>query len=184
MTFLFLEYLLGEGWTSPAISMIQSVIPAEVKGVAIAVFLFCVTIAGTVATLVVGAILEGLDAKNNPYTYGLIITANTVIPCILAVFCFARAGKHYVDFKKCLYYCKESNLDGIDIEDYRDYQVMERKEGSVILKMRKRGFAMKVERLLNDSELRKTQERLSFQHRSVSEIEVKPNDRLYSKDSP
>jgi hypothetical protein len=60
LTFLFLENLIGEGWGSPAISMIQTVVANDVKGVAIAVFLFSTVCCGTVATLVVGNIIQAL----------------------------------------------------------------------------------------------------------------------------
>jgi dipeptide/tripeptide permease len=60
MTFLFLEYLLAEGWNSPAISMIQQVVDPSVKGVAISIYLFSVTIAGTIASVVVGAVSTSL----------------------------------------------------------------------------------------------------------------------------
>jgi len=56
MTMLFLEYLLCEGWLSPSISMIQTVIDVEHKATSIGVFMFGVTISGTLSSIVVGDI--------------------------------------------------------------------------------------------------------------------------------
>jgi hypothetical protein len=60
MTFLFLIYLLSEGWISPAISMIQQIISNEIKGIAISVFLFTTTISGMLSTVLVGVLEDNL----------------------------------------------------------------------------------------------------------------------------
>lgn len=57
MTFLFLTYLLAEGWMSPAVAMIQATIDVRFKGVAMGVFLFATAIFGTIGTLVIGALI-------------------------------------------------------------------------------------------------------------------------------
>lgn len=58
MTWLFLTYLLAEGWMSPAVAMIQATIDVRFKGVAMGVFLFATAIFGTIGTFVIGAIVE------------------------------------------------------------------------------------------------------------------------------
>ena len=57
MTFLFLTYLLAEGWMSPSVAMIQATIDVRYKGVAMGVFLFATAIFGTIGTLVIGALI-------------------------------------------------------------------------------------------------------------------------------
>jgi MFS family permease len=46
---LALEYLTAESWGAPAIAMLQNTISAKNRGFSIAAYLFCATIAGTVA---------------------------------------------------------------------------------------------------------------------------------------
>ena len=58
MTFLFLTYLLAEGWMSPAVAMIQATIDVRYKGVAMGVFLFATAIFGTVGTLIIGVVVD------------------------------------------------------------------------------------------------------------------------------
>lgn len=58
----------------------------------------------------------------------------TCIPYALAVICFYIAGKHYVEFKKCLYYCKTATLQNIDINDFMDIKVLERTNSMVKIK--------------------------------------------------
>ena len=49
MLFVFLEYLFSEGWMPPTISMLMTAIDVKFKGIAVGVFLFATTIAGTIA---------------------------------------------------------------------------------------------------------------------------------------
>lgn len=57
MAFLFLTYLLAEGWMAPAVAMIQATIDVRYKGVAMGVFLFATAIFGTIGTFVIGALV-------------------------------------------------------------------------------------------------------------------------------
>ena len=58
MAWLFLNYLLAEGWMSPGVAMIQATIDVRYKGVAMGVFLFATAIFGTIGTFVIGAMVE------------------------------------------------------------------------------------------------------------------------------
>ena len=57
ITFLFLEYLLAEGWMSPSVAMIQATIDVRFKGVAMGIFLFATAIFGTIGSFVIGQLI-------------------------------------------------------------------------------------------------------------------------------
>ncbi|CDW91861.1 UNKNOWN [Stylonychia lemnae] len=134
MSFLFLKYSLSEGWISPSISMIQTVIDSSVKGVAISVFLFTTTISGTIATVVIDQLIDAFDAYNHLERLGYIMVANCCIPYITAIPCFYIAGKNYEEFKKCLHYCKSTTLERIKLEEFKNYQVINRENQKVMVK--------------------------------------------------
>ena len=96
---LFCEYLFCEGWISPNMAMIQTVIDVKYKSVAIGVYLFGTTIAGTLGSFVVGELIT-LYAPEGGYTVGVIMAVNTSVPCLVAAFCFYMAGGHYSEFKR------------------------------------------------------------------------------------
>lgn len=136
MTFLFLEYLLAEGWNSPAISMIQQVVDPSVKGVAISIYLFSVTIAGTVASVTVGAVSTAMHTKSNPALLGYICAVSCAVPSFFAILCFYVSGRHFEDFIKCQTYCKKATLKAVgnDLRKFRDTQVVQRKGTMLYLK--------------------------------------------------
>lgn len=97
MSMVFVNFLIAEGWPSPTIAMIQTVIDVQYKGAAIGVFQFATVMTGTLALLVIGGMISGfnIDALKNQRDLGYILALNTVLPCIAATFCFYRAGTHY-----------------------------------------------------------------------------------------
>jgi hypothetical protein len=98
---LFCEYLFCEGWISPNMAMIQTVIDTRYKAVSIGMFLFGTTISGTVASYLVGQLIQNFVPDNDTSnTLGVILAINTTVPCLLASFCFYMAGGHYVKFKE------------------------------------------------------------------------------------
>lgn len=113
MTFLFLEYLLAEGWNSPAISMVQQVVDPAVKGVAISLYLFAVTIVGTIGSVVVGSVSKALHTETNGPLLGYICAISCCVPCIFAIFCFYMASKTFEEFMKCQLYCRKATLDAM-----------------------------------------------------------------------
>lgn len=58
MGMFFLIYLLSEGWMGPSVAMIQQVVPVEIKAMVIAIFFCCITLSGTVASILVGAYIN------------------------------------------------------------------------------------------------------------------------------
>ena len=97
MTGLFIEYLLSTGWGQPAIGILSSVCDPTVRGTAISVFFFLISIFGVCAPYGYTAIQNhyGLDPYEEPQEFGVLITLCTVIPCILAIPCFYIAGVKY-----------------------------------------------------------------------------------------
>ena len=51
MTGLFIEYLLSTGWGQPAIGILSTVCDPSVRGTAVSVFFFLITIFGVVAPM-------------------------------------------------------------------------------------------------------------------------------------
>jgi len=94
---LFVEYLLSTGWGQPAIGILSSVCQAEVRGTAISVFFFLISMFGVVAPYGYTAIQNhyGLDPEEEPAEFGLLIALCTIIPCLLAIPCFYIAGVKY-----------------------------------------------------------------------------------------
>ena len=105
ISWYFMEFLFCEGWMSPSIAMIQTVIEQKYKGVAIGMFLFSTNIVSTVGLTVVGQFFDSaktniVDLEELQKRYGLILCLNTAIPCLLASFCFYMSGKYYAEFKE------------------------------------------------------------------------------------
>jgi len=96
---LFLQYLLSEGWMSPAVAMIQATIDVRFKGVAMGVFLFATAIFGTIGSLVIGVIIDDFHIKSQTYK-GEIIAINTALPCLISALLFYIAKSHYADFRR------------------------------------------------------------------------------------
>lgn len=98
---LFIEYLLSTGWGQPAIGILATVVDPGVRGTAVSVFFFFITIFGVIAPQGYSAIQTyyGLDPIEEPVEFGIFICLCTVIPCILAVPCFYIAGVKYSWFK-------------------------------------------------------------------------------------
>ncbi len=117
--------------------------------IAISVFLFTTTISGTIATVVIDQLVEAVDAYNHLERLGYIMVASTCIPYTLAIPCFYIAGKHYVEFKKCLAYCKSATLDKINLNDYKNMEVLERK--SSMVKIRRTNRITDVEYIMRES---------------------------------
>jgi len=63
MTFVFLEYLLSEGWMPPTLAMLMTCIDVKFKGVAVGIFLFATTIAGTVAVWFDAQMIKWLNGE-------------------------------------------------------------------------------------------------------------------------
>lgn len=99
MIFLFLEYLLAEGWMPAVLSMLLTCIEVQFKGVAVGIFLFATTIAGTVAVWFDARMIKALEATDDPVQIGKMIALSTTVPCLLAAICFWRAGIYYAAVK-------------------------------------------------------------------------------------
>ena len=97
MSGLMVEYLLSTGWGQPAIGMLSVVVDSQVRGTAVSVFFFLISIFGVVAPHGYTAIKEhfGLDPFEEPREFGQLIAACTIIPCILSIPCFYVAGVQY-----------------------------------------------------------------------------------------
>ncbi len=99
MAFLFLTYLLAEGWMSPAVAMIQATIDVRYKGVAMGVFLFATAIFGTIGTLLIGIIVDDFHISAQDKK-GWLLTVNTAVPCVFSAIFFYIASIHYEKFRK------------------------------------------------------------------------------------
>jgi hypothetical protein len=80
------------------------------------------------ATVAIDALVKQFDAYTHLERLGYIMVGSTCIPYALAIVCFLIAGKHYVDFKTCLYHCKSATLENIKIKDFMDMKVVNRND--------------------------------------------------------
>jgi len=101
ITGLFIEYVLTTGWSQPAIGMLSTVCDPSVRGTAISVFFFLITMFGVVAPKGYNAIQEhyGLDPYEEPREFGILIACCTIIPCVIAIPCFYICGVKYSWYK-------------------------------------------------------------------------------------
>jgi MFS family permease len=123
VTFVFLEYLLAEGWIPPTLSMILACIDPMYKGLAVGIFLFATSMSGT--------FVIWLDAKlvsSYPDQLGTIITLTTTIPCFLSAFCFWKAGFPYEKFKQM-----EEKKTDVALEKVEVYHVTMEQEAIISL---------------------------------------------------
>mmetsp|Transcript_11201 Transcript_11201/g.18841 ORF Transcript_11201/g.18841 Transcript_11201/m.18841 type:complete len:264 (+) Transcript_11201:1104-1895(+) len=97
MSGLFIEFMLSSGWGQPAIGILSTVCDSAIRGTAISVFFFLISIFGVVAPYGYLAIQNhyGLDPEEEPEEFGQLIAICTVLPCILALPCFYIAGVKY-----------------------------------------------------------------------------------------
>jgi len=58
---IFFNILLGDGWSPVAIYIIKAAVPTRIHGTTVSIFYFCVTVCGTIATLVVGTLLQSFE---------------------------------------------------------------------------------------------------------------------------
>lgn len=81
---------------------------------------------GMLATILIDYLISLTAAYTHLERLGYILTLSTCLPYALSIICFQRAGKHYSDFKRCLYYCKSATLEKVKIEDYVGHRVVKR----------------------------------------------------------
>jgi len=97
---LGLEYLFAESWLGPSITMVINTISPENKGFAVSAYLFFATVAGTIATELLGVLQTQLKAKENPSLYGYILFGFVCFSYGGSIPFMWLAGKHYKIFKE------------------------------------------------------------------------------------
>jgi hypothetical protein len=100
ITFLALEYIVAECWTSPAITMLINCLSPEAKATGVSVYLMILTASGTISTAVLGILNGKYDTENHPERYGYILGLFVIIPYMLSLPCFYVAGRYYKSFKE------------------------------------------------------------------------------------
>ena len=96
-TGLFVETMLSSAWSQPAIGILAMVCKASIRGTAVSLFFFLLTVFGIIAPMGYGGLRNYyvLDPEHEPYEFGLFVSACTCIPCLLAIPAFYVAGVHY-----------------------------------------------------------------------------------------
>jgi hypothetical protein len=91
------------------------------------------------ATVAIDQLVKTFDAYTHLERLGYIMVGCTCIPYAIAIICFLFAGKHYVEFKTCLYHCKSATLENIKIDEFLDMKVVKRNgEGGTVSVRRSR----------------------------------------------
>ena len=127
---LFTEYLLSTGWRQPAIAMLVMVVDSSVRGTAISVLFFSLTLFGVVTPDAFNAIKTyyDVDPTKDPVQFGYFVCLCTVIPCVLCIPCFYFAGvkfsalKHQMAMFKMDIWGDMEKLPESDIKNKKWYQ--------------------------------------------------------------
>eukprot|EP00347_Sterkiella_histriomuscorum_P013234 403365495 len=98
ITFLFLEYVVAECWTSPAITMLINTISPENKGFAVSAYLFFTTLAGTLSTFLLGEFKNVWNMDEHPEYIGYTLCAFVFFSYLGSIPGFIMAGKSYKEF--------------------------------------------------------------------------------------
>jgi len=93
--FMAVSYLVSECWMSPAVTMMQNTVKPEQTGSVVSGFLFYLTIAGCISTVVLNYFANLLGAPGAPHIYGKLIFAWSLFGYLASIPCFWIAGKHY-----------------------------------------------------------------------------------------
>lgn len=101
MVSLFCQYLLGRGWSAPAISMLQTVVDPSIKGITISIYLFVSTVISSFSSVALGELIFylNLSPEKTPKEYGQLIAYSTIIPCIICIPFFLLSGFKYRQIK-------------------------------------------------------------------------------------
>lgn len=106
MTSMALEYIFAESWGAPVIAMILNTISNDNKGFAVAAYITCCTITGTITAQIVAPIqtwAKGPDDKNPVFeNSGLVIMAFVLFSYIGSIPFFYLAGRNYKAYKENL----------------------------------------------------------------------------------
>jgi len=95
---LALECLFSEH-DSPAITMLIDVISPQNRGFAVSAYFFCVSMSGTISTLLLGFLQHYFNAEQNTHLYGYILCAFIVFAYATSLPFFFTAGRCYTKFK-------------------------------------------------------------------------------------
>ena len=96
---LGLEYLFAESWLGPSITMVINTASPKNKGFAVSAYLFFATVAGTIATELLGVLQQYYNAKDHPELYGYILFAFVLFSYAGSIPFMWLAGRHYTAFK-------------------------------------------------------------------------------------
>ena len=96
----YIAYFLAEMWYGPSHAQINNMFPSEYQGFAVAVFNLLGAIAGTIATLTLGAIKTKYDTGDDEYdakVNGYILTGGVLFSYLLAGPLFIMSGNKYAN---------------------------------------------------------------------------------------
>jgi len=96
------EYIFAESWGSPVIAMILNTISKENKAFAVAAYISCCTITGTITAQIVGPIetwaIGPKDHEQYKYS-GIVIMSFVLFSYLGSIPFFFLAGKNYKEHK-------------------------------------------------------------------------------------
>uniref|UniRef100_A0A7S3CTB9 Major facilitator superfamily (MFS) profile domain-containing protein n=1 Tax=Strombidium rassoulzadegani TaxID=1082188 RepID=A0A7S3CTB9_9SPIT len=96
LAFLAVKFVASEGFMAPTITMMQRTVSPENQGTIVSAYLFFLTMAGCISTVLVGQLANVLGAASNPWIYGKIIYGISLIGYTFSIPCFWLAGKSYI----------------------------------------------------------------------------------------
>ena len=95
MISLFFAYLTAEMWYGPAHAAVNRLFPSDYQGLAIAIFTLLGSLAGALATYLLGVLGDTYNVKKNPELAGYFITCFVLFSYLSCCPMFLIASKEY-----------------------------------------------------------------------------------------
>lgn len=94
MAGIYLEWFLAKGWTSGALLILRTIVDPSIAYMGISCFIILTSINSMVTTNLLALFVEKykISPLEAPQEYGELVTAFTIIPCVLCVPFFIYAG--------------------------------------------------------------------------------------------
>ena len=106
-TGLFVETMCASAWSQPAIGMLAQVVNPNVRGTAVSLFFFFLTVFSIIMPAFYVGIRDhyGIEPIHEPHEFGIFLILCTCIPSLLSIPAFYVAGVRYswIRFKEMIF---------------------------------------------------------------------------------
>lgn len=96
MALLAVKFLFSEGYMAPTLTMMQNTVKPDQQGSIVSAYLFFLTVAGCMSSVLIGQLANVFGAAANPFIYGKLIFAGSLVGYLGSIPAFWLAGKSYI----------------------------------------------------------------------------------------